>query len=203
MLCGNFGRGFLCVKVSKIAADNIAITPPAVSITAPAAEAPQEQPPPNSAENASAANSIAKNSIFENSIAENSIVETKIRNDLPKPEHDSVTTLPAAAEIAPLPEQIAAQPMAANFSVNGKSLSSFQTGIIRLNREEWPTYAADLHVENNGNITWDNPQIRIVFSDNWEKKYTETKSLPSVAPGKTADFSIPVGTYPVTKHDDT
>ena len=52
--------------------------------------------------------------------------------------------------------------------------------------------------ENHTDANWENPSIRIVFRDNWGGSYTETKSLPSIAPGESSDFSIPVGAYPVT-----
>lgn len=99
---------------------------------------------------------------------------------------------------APVPEPIIERTMETRLTLNGVELNTMQPGEITLNRKEWSNYRVDLQVKNNSNTTWENPGIRLVFRDNWGGSHTETKSLPPVAVGATADFSIPVGSYDVT-----
>lgn len=100
----------------------------------------------------------------------------------------------------PVLEQLSNSPIETNFSLNGIAIGSSQGGNFSLDSSEWQGFHANLHVENNTNASWENPSIRIIFKDNWGGHYSETKSLPSLAPGEASDFSIPVGSYPVTNH---
>ena len=104
----------------------------------------------------------------------------------------------AIRQSAPVPEPVSISPIETSFSLNGIGIGSAQGGDFSLDPSEWHGFRANLHVENSTNANWENPSIRIVFKDNWGGSYTETKFLPSIAPGESSDFSIPVGAYPVT-----
>lgn len=104
----------------------------------------------------------------------------------------------AIRQSAPVPEPVSISPIETSFSLNGIGIGLAQGGDFSLDPSEWHGFRANLHVENHTNANWENPSIRIVFRDNWGGSYTETKFLPSIAPGESSDFSIPVGAYPVT-----
>ena len=89
------------------------------------------------------------------------------------------------------------------FYVNGIVLDQVSSSEIKADRTAWENFTANLHVENNTNILWEYPSVRIVFRDNWGGKSTETKSLPSLPPGASSDFAISVGSYPVPSQSRT
>ena len=100
------------------------------------------------------------------------------------------------------PEYIVPRPMETSFTLNGAVVNTTQDNLISMDRNDWSDYSARLHVENSSNTTWDSPSIRVVFRDNWGGRHTETISLAPIPSGESADFDIPVGSYPVTNRPD-
>ncbi len=94
------------------------------------------------------------------------------------------------------------KPIGTSLSLNGIAADAEQTDLIYLDRADWSRCFVNLHVENNTNSTWESPGIRVVFSDNFGRNHSETISLPSINSGSSADFEIPVGSYPVTDHPE-
>ena len=192
-----FSAFFFLTKVSeapKTTLDDIAATKSTVSLTNPAIEPQNERTQQSSVENAAIEKEIHNHSVQKEDNSESKF------SPLPLLEFQSPTQ-PKIQQPLPHIEQPIEQPMETKFSLNGNTISSTQTDIVYLDRKDWGNYQANLHVENNSHTTWNNPQIKIVFSDNWGGKYTETKVLPSVAPGAAADFFIPVGSYSVTRSE--
>ena len=111
---------------------------------------------------------------------------------------ETVNPSEAIQQSAPVPEPVSISPIETSFSLNGIGIGSAQGGDFSLDISEWQGFHANLHVENNTNANWESPSIRIIFSDNWGGRFTETKSLPPIPSGASSDFSIPVGAYPVT-----
>ena len=140
------------------------------------------------------ANSVKNDAPIEGKKVENNQVKSPSNEP-----SSSITNIPRQE----IPAPITNSPIETNFSVNGTAFNQAMPEGITLNRESWSEYHATLNVVNKTGVLWNNPSIRIMFSDNWGSKYTETKSLPPIAPGESATFSIPVGSYIVSDRPQT
>lgn len=75
---------------------------------------------------------------------------------------------------------------------------------IKISRADWLTTQARLHIMNDTDKLWLNPKIKFIIGQNWgEGKITETKSLPTLAVGESADFIIPFNLLSVSDRENT
>ncbi len=129
-----------------------------------------------------------------------------IVSDVKNQEEAVPTEFPAVEERISLPQHESRhtpeKPIGTSLSLNGIAADAGQTDLIYLDRADWSSCFVNLHVENNTNSTWESPGIRVVFSDNFGRNHSETISLPSINSGSSADFEIPVGSYPVTDNPE-
>ena len=175
-------------EVPSTVMDDAATTEPAISDTNLTAEPQTAQVQQNLAEDSLDEKEIQSNSASQNEISvpnfsQSEEVQIKIQQPIP------------------IPEPLYERPLETSFSLNGNIISSTQTDIVSLDRSDWGSFHANLHVENNSGRTWENPSIRIIFQDNHGGKFSEVKSLPPIAVGAAADFSIPVGSYSVARSE--
>lgn len=177
-------------EVPSTVMDDTATTEPAISDTNLTAEPQTAQVQKN----------LAKDSVDEKEIQNNSVQ----REDDLEPKFDPLPLLeiqPQFQQSLPHLEQPIEQPMETTFFLNGNVISSTQTDIVYLNRKDWGSFHANLHIENNSGRTWENPSIRIIFKDNHGGNFSDVKSLPPIEAGASADFSIPVGSYSVARSE--
>lgn len=61
----------------------------------------------------------------------------------------------------------------------------------KVSRAEWLQTQARLHIINDTGDIWQNPTIKFIFGQNWGGKVIDTKTLPALKVGESADFVIP------------
>ena len=190
-LAVSLGIAFYLTRLPEVPStvmDDAATTEPAISDTNLTAEPQTAQVQQN----------LAEDSLDEKEIQSNSASQTEI--SVPN-FRQSEEVQPKIQQPIPIPEPLYERPLETSFSLNGNIISSTQTDIVSLDRSDWGSFHANLHVENNSGRTWENPSIRIIFQDNHGGKFSEVKSLPPIAVGAAADFSIPVGSYSVARSE--
>lgn len=62
---------------------------------------------------------------------------------------------------------------------------------VKITRAEWKTTQVRLHVINDTGGIWQNPTIRFILSQTMNDEIKETKTLPALNVGASADFTIP------------
>jgi len=89
----------------------------------------------------------------------------------------------------------------ATFYLNGATYNNTPTPLT-LTGAEWPNQEAQLHIVNNSSTVWEQPTIRILFTDNWGQKKTEEHTLPPLAPNESADLTIPIADFNLTRNEN-
>ena len=75
---------------------------------------------------------------------------------------------------------------------------------VKITREQWRQTQARLRITNDTGELWLNPTIKFTLGQNWgEGRVQETKSLPTLAAGESADFIIPFDLLAVSERDNT
>lgn len=80
------------------------------------------------------------------------------------------------------------------FYLNGALFDQFEhmSNKIKISRASWLQSQARLRITNDTGELWQSPRIKFIFGQNWgDDKITDTKTLPPLAPGESADFVIP------------
>lgn len=190
-LAVSFGIAFYLTRLTEVPStvmDDTVTTEPAISDTNLTAESQAVQVQQNLAEN-----SVDEKEIQSNSISQNEILVPNFSQ--------SEEVQPKIQQLTPIPEPLYERPLETSFSLNGNIISSNQTDIVSLDRSDWGSLYANLHIENNSGRRWENPSVRIIFKDNHGGNFSEIKSLPPIEAGASADFSIPVGSYSVAQSE--
>lgn len=167
---------------------------PEMSVSAPAAEPTVTEPP--------AAEPLQTE--------ETAVTEPDKPTTLPVaeslPEHSAPTRETEAVLPAPIPspptEQVPTGNISANLYLNGTLFDKLQYE-FNLPRTEWQNQNAVLHLENNSNIIWEQPTMRIIFSDNWGQKQREEQVLPPLAPHESTDYTIHIADFNPNDQPDT
>ena len=72
----------------------------------------------------------------------------------------------------------------------------------KISRADWQRSQVRLHITNDTGEIWQNPEIEIIFGQNWGgDPLTTTKSLPALNVGESADFVIAFDIYPLSDNE--
>ena len=72
----------------------------------------------------------------------------------------------------------------------------------KISRADWQRAQVRLHITNDTGELWQNPTIKFIFRPNWGgDPMTETKSLPALNIGESADFIISFDSYELPDKD--
>ncbi|MBQ6298524.1 MAG: serine/threonine protein kinase [Selenomonadaceae bacterium] len=75
---------------------------------------------------------------------------------------------------------------------------------VKITREQWRQTQARLRITNDTGELWLNPTIKFTLGQNWgEGRVQETKSLPTLLAGESADFIIPFDLLAVSERENT
>lgn len=73
----------------------------------------------------------------------------------------------------------------------------------QISRVEWPQSRVSLHIINDTGNPWKSPTIKFTLGQNWGDKFNDTKTLPTLAAGESADFEIPFALFTISDRPDT
>lgn len=93
-----------------------------------------------------------------------------------------------------------------SFYLNGVLFDQFEhiSENIKITRAEWLSSQALLRITNDTGEAWLNPKIKFVIGQNWgDGKITQTKELPTLAIGESAEFMIPFNLLSVSDIENT
>ena len=74
---------------------------------------------------------------------------------------------------------------------------------MKITRAELLRSSFRLRITNDTDRVWQKPTIKFIFGQNWGDKVTETKSLPNLASGESADFVIPYNAFTLSDRANT
>ena len=79
------------------------------------------------------------------------------------------------------------------FFMNGAPLNQFDyiSDNMKITRAELLRSNVRLRITNDTDRVWQKPTIKFILGQNWGDKVTDTKSLPNLSSGESADFVIP------------
>ena len=89
--------------------------------------------------------------------------------------------------------------------MNGTAFNQFDyiSEHIQITRGEWLQNQVRLHIINDTGKLWPNPKIKFILGQNLGDKVTDTKTLPTLAPGESADFVIPFNLLSISERPNT
>jgi len=129
---------------------------------------------------------------------EKSTVNIKTVAENKQPTSVSLAAAPKVTVKPPKPATASsANPIKGKLYINGQVYNK----VIEIKRADWGTVKGTLKVTNGARDIWKNPKLKVSVKDNWGTKHDETLTLPPIHPGKTAEFAIPVYSYPVSDRE--
>lgn len=103
------------------------------------------------------------------------------------------------------PQKISSELLKTELYLNGAPFNQFDymDKNIKITRGEWLQNQVQLRITNDTGKLWSNPKIKFILGQNWGDKVTDTKTLPTLAPGESADFVIPFNLLNISEHPNT
>ena len=104
-----------------------------------------------------------------------------------------------------LPQKISSGLLKTELYLNGTAFNQFDyiSEHIQITRGEWLQNQVRLRITNDTGKLWLNPKIKFILGQNLGDKVTDTKTLPTLAPGESADFVIPFNLLSISERPNT
>ena len=133
------------------------------------------------------------------------IIVPPIQNAVELPQSPAPLTLSPVEKFSLPAPQKSSGLLKTAFYLNDAKIDQFahMNENIKITRDEWRRTQARLQITNDTGDIWRNPTIKFILSQQTGDKVEETKSLPSLAVGESAEFLIPFDLLALSERENT